>query len=180
MSSGEQSRVELLQGDAQDLPFAAGEFDRVVSGLMLNFVPDQPRAAAEMARVARTGGEVVLYVWDYAGRMELMRHFWDAAAVVDPQSHEADAGQRFAICKPENLRALYESLNLAAVEVIPIDIQTTFKDFDDYWLPFLGAQGSVSKYLRGLNDETRAALHDQLQQQLPIAPDGTIALMARA
>ena len=37
-------RVELLQGDAQDLPFAAGEFDRVVSGLMLNFVPDRVRA----------------------------------------------------------------------------------------------------------------------------------------
>src|SRR5688572_5907814 len=41
--------AELHQGDARDLPFAAAEFDRVVSGLVLNFVPDPARAAAEMA-----------------------------------------------------------------------------------------------------------------------------------
>jgi ubiquinone/menaquinone biosynthesis C-methylase UbiE len=55
--------AELQKADAQDLPFARAEFDRVVSGLVLNFVPDQPRAAAEMARVARSGGEVALYIW---------------------------------------------------------------------------------------------------------------------
>src|SRR5918993_3559348 len=41
--------AELRQADAQNLPCAAAEFDRAVSGLVLNFVPDQPRAAAEMA-----------------------------------------------------------------------------------------------------------------------------------
>jgi SAM-dependent methyltransferase len=68
--------AELYQADARDLPFAAAQFDRVVSGLVLNFVPDQPLALAEMVRVARPGGEVALYVWDYAGKMELMRSFW--------------------------------------------------------------------------------------------------------
>lgn len=70
--------------------------------------------------------------------------------------------------------------NLKGIEVTPIDIQTHFKDFDDYWLPFLGAQGSVSKYLRGLNDATRTALREQLRRQLPTANDGSIALVARA
>jgi ubiquinone/menaquinone biosynthesis C-methylase UbiE len=60
--------VELQQSDAQSLPYTATEFDRVVSGLVLNFVPDQARAAAEMARVVRSGGEVALYVWDYADK----------------------------------------------------------------------------------------------------------------
>lgn len=66
------------------------------------------------------------------------------------------------------------------VEIVPIDVQTRFRDFDDYWLPFLGAQGSVSKYLRGLNDDTRSALRHQFQQQLPRTDDGEIPLMARA
>jgi hypothetical protein len=112
--------------------------------------------------------------------MEMMRHFWDAAAVVDPASTEADAGQRFAIARPENLQALFESMPLSAVEVMAIDVPTPFRDFDDFWLPFLGAQGSVSKYLRGLSDDTRTALRDQLQQQLPTATDGSISLTARA
>jgi SAM-dependent methyltransferase len=83
--------AELRQADAQDLPFGAAEFDRVVSGLVLNFVPDGARAAAEMARVARPGGAVALYVWDYADRMEMMRRFWDAADPI-PRGPSAGAG----------------------------------------------------------------------------------------
>jgi SAM-dependent methyltransferase len=81
-----RNAADFRQADAQDLPFAAGDFDRVISGLVLNFVPDQPRAAAEMARVARPGGEAALYVWDYAGGMELLRHFWDAAGALDERA----------------------------------------------------------------------------------------------
>ena len=44
-------RAELRQADARELPFATAEFDRVVSGLVLNFVPDPSRAAAEIKAV---------------------------------------------------------------------------------------------------------------------------------
>jgi ubiquinone/menaquinone biosynthesis C-methylase UbiE len=96
--------AEFRQENALDLPFAAGAFDRVVSGLVLNFVPDQSRTAAEMARVVHPGGEVALYVWDYAGKMELMRYFWDAAAELDPRAGELDLGRRSPIYRPEPLR----------------------------------------------------------------------------
>ena len=109
-----------------------------------------------------------------------IRHFWDAAIRVDPAAAEADAGKRFTICHPDNLRSLFEDAGLQAVEVIPIDINTRFADFDDYWLPFLGAQGSVAKYLRSMSDETRTAVRDQLQRQLPTGADGSISLVARA
>jgi hypothetical protein len=81
---------------------------------------------------------------------------------------------------PRQLESLFEGEGLKAVEVIAIDIQTLFKDFDDYWLPFVEAQGSVSKYLRALDPETLEAVRDQLERQLPIAQDGSIPLMARA
>jgi SAM-dependent methyltransferase len=101
--------AELHQADARKLPFAAAQFDRVVSGLVLNFVPDPALAVAEMARVVRSGGEIALYVWDYAGKMELMRHFWDAAIALDPLVRELDEGRRSPICKPEPLRRLFVS-----------------------------------------------------------------------
>ena len=55
------------------LPLDDGSVDVVVSGLVLNFVPDLDTALAEMSRVAVDGGVVGAYVWDYADRMELMR-----------------------------------------------------------------------------------------------------------
>ncbi|MBI5667175.1 MAG: class I SAM-dependent methyltransferase [Chloroflexi bacterium] len=176
----QDDRVAFIVGDAATIAFEAPSFDVVVAGLFLNFVPAPQRAVTSMVEAVRGGGMVAGYVWDYGGQMEMMRHFWDAAMQVDPAAHEMDAGQRFTICHPDNLRALFQSVGLEAVDVIAIDVQTRFRDFEDYWQPFLGAQGSVSKYLRGLNDERRTALRDQLHRQLPTTDDGGIPLMARA
>lgn len=173
-------RVQFRVEDAVNLTFDAPEFDVAVAGLVLNFVPDYRQAAYNMVQAVKSGGTVATYIWDYGGQMEMMRHFWDAANIVDPSAHTMDAGQRFAIARPDNLRALFESLGLQAVELRPIDAPTRFQNFDDYWLPFLGAQGSVSKYLCALTDDTRNAIRDQLQKQLPIADDGSISLIARA
>src|SRR5215218_10661763 len=49
-------RVRFDVGDAQALQAASATFDAVVSGLVLNFVPEPGRALSEMARVARPGG----------------------------------------------------------------------------------------------------------------------------
>jgi SAM-dependent methyltransferase len=65
-------------GDAQSLPVDSTSFDVAVAGLVLNFVPDPSGAVVEMTRAVRPGGAVAAYVWDYAGKMELMRYFWDA------------------------------------------------------------------------------------------------------
>src|SRR5256884_4411780 len=77
-------RVRFRLGDAQALPEASASYDAVVAGLVLNFVPQPSRAVAEMQRVARVGGTVAAYVWDYASPMQLMRYFWDAAGAPDP------------------------------------------------------------------------------------------------
>lgn len=176
----QDARVEFRVEDAAQVAVASPEFDAAVSGLVLNFVPSPEQVAKAMTQAVKSGGTVAAYVWDYGGRMEMMRHFWDAAAVVDPASVAMDAGGQFAICEPDNLRALFQSVGLQGVDVVPIDVPTRFADFDDYWLPFLGAQGSVSKYLKGIDDTTRSAIRDQLQKQLPTAADGTIPLIARA
>jgi len=172
--------AELRQADAQDLPFARAAFDRVVSGLVLNFVPRQAQAVAEMARVARPGGAIALYVWDYADKMELMRTFWDAAVALDPQALELDEGRRFPVCRPEPLRRLFEAAGLGAVEARAIDVPTEFRDFDDYWTPFLGGKAPAPAYCMSLSEDARAALRHRLRAVLPAQPDGTIRLVARA
>src|SRR5581483_338240 len=174
------SRASFEVGDAQLLPVGDRRYDVAVSGLVLNFVPQPERMVAEMKRAVRTNGRVALYVWDYAGRMELMRHFWDAAAALDPASGEQDEGRRFPICKPEALLELFHSTGLKNVETCAIDVPTRFRDFDDYWTPFLGAQGPAPGYVMSLTEERRAVLRDHIRARLPIRPDGSIQLIARA
>ena len=167
-------------GDAQALRAPAATFDVVVSGLVLNFLPQAESAVAEMARVARPGGTVGTYVWDYAEGMGLMRHFWDAASVLDPKAKELDEGRRFRLCKPEPLRRLFLSAGLEDVEVRAIEVPTYFRDFDDYWSPFLGGQGPAPSYAMSLSQERRGELRERIRGSLPSDPEGGIPLTARA
>jgi SAM-dependent methyltransferase len=174
-------RVRFEVGDAQALQQAASAtFDAVVSGLVLNFVPEPDRAVAEMARVARPGGTVAAYVWDYAEGMQMMRHFWDAAGALDPRARELDEGRRFTLCNPEPLTNLFQTTGLDKVEVRAIDVPTVFCDFDDYWSPFLGGQAPAPGYAMSLGQEQRAMLRERIRAGLPTNPEGEHHLVARA
>lgn len=173
------SRAHFETGDATSLPWRTDSFDASVSGLVLNFVSDHLEMAREMARITKPGGVVAAYVWDYAGGMQMMRHFWDAAIEVSPGDAWLDQAERFPLCQPEPLRALFELAGLRSVEVRPIDVPTVFQDFDDYWVPFLGRQGAAPTYLASLDGDVRERIREALRLRLAPTP-GPIELSARA
>jgi len=172
--------LEFEVGDAQALPVESEMYDAVVSGLVLNFVPQPNQMVAEMKRAVRKGGTVALYVWDYAGKMQFMRHFWNAAAALDPAAYDLDEGRRSPICHPGPLTKLFQDAGLSEIETRPIDIWTDFKDFDDFWSPFLKGQGPAPSYTMSLSEERRSLLRERLYNSLPFALDGSIPLIARA
>lgn len=173
-----RARFEIA--DAQALPVADGAFDAAVSGLVLNFVPDPAKAAREMRRAVKPGGLVAAYLWDYAGEMQMMRRFWDAAVALDPEARAKDEGVRFPLCAPAPLAALFRDAGLRDVDVRAIDVATDFGDFDDFWRPFLFAQAPAPGYCMSLSEERRTALRERLRATLPARADGTIPLIARA
>jgi SAM-dependent methyltransferase len=174
-------RFEAKVGDARALPFKDGSFDVVVSGLVLNFVPDLGGVANELRRVAATDGTVGAYVWDYAGGMQMMRYFWDAAADLDPTARDRDEGERFAeIASMKGLGSLFEVAGLGDVRTRSIDVPTIFRDFDDYWTPFLSGRAPAPAYCMSLDEQARAELRQLLRVRLPAQKDGTIRLTARA
>jgi ubiquinone/menaquinone biosynthesis C-methylase UbiE len=65
--------VELREGDAQALPFPDASFDTVVCTLGLCGVPDERDAIAEMHRVLRPGGKLLLL--DHVGSHHRIVHF---------------------------------------------------------------------------------------------------------
>ena len=109
-----------------------------------------------------------------------MRYFWDAAVVLDPKAKELDEGQRFWLCRPEPLSRLFLSAGLEDVEVRAIEVPTYFRDFEDYWSPFLGGQGPAPSYAMSLSEERRAELRERIRVSLPSDVEGGIPLNARA
>jgi len=174
-------RFEAQVGDARSLSFEDASFDAVVSGLVLNFIADQGGVAKELVRVASPGATIAVYVWDYAGGMQMMRYFWDAAKDMDPAARELDEGERFQeLASLKGLGGLFDLAGLSDVRSRSIDVPTIFRDFDDYWEPFLGGQGPAPAYCASLDDGKRAELRELLRVRLPTKTDGTIRLTARA
>lgn len=56
------AEADIKQGDALSLPFADGEFDRVVAAEVLEHIPEDTTAIAELSRVLRPGGTIAVSV----------------------------------------------------------------------------------------------------------------------
>jgi SAM-dependent methyltransferase len=172
--------AQFRVGLAQALELEADSFDAVVSGLALNFVPEPEAAMGEMLRVAKPGGRVGIYVWDYAEGMEMLRYFWDAAVALFEDAAALDEGVRFPLCRAGELEALAWRAGMKGVEGAAIEAATVFGSFDAYWQPFLGNVGPAGSYVRSLNAEERGRLERRLRGALPVDEAGVISLTARA
>lgn len=174
-------RAAFVQGDAQALALPDASRDMVVSGLMLNFVPDRVRALHEMQRVARPGGTVAFYVWDYpGGGIAFMRAFWEAAVALDPAAADLTESRRFPDCTQADLCGLAVHAGLADVSSTALETPTVFADFEAYWRPFTLGAGPAPGYCASLDPDARARLRQRLHDDLPRDADGAIHLRARA
>jgi SAM-dependent methyltransferase len=172
--------VRFEVGDAQQMTFQSGEFDRTLSLLVVNFIPDAVKAVDEMKRVTRRGGTVAAAVWDYGDGMEMLRVFWDEAIALTPTNDVRDE-RHMPFCRRGDLAALWQGRGLQDVVEEGLTIQTRFASFDDYWAPFLAKQGPAGAYVAALSDQEREALEQRLRQRLlGEEPDGTFVLSARA
>jgi SAM-dependent methyltransferase len=173
-------RVRFEVGDARRLRLRDGSFDRTLSLLVLNFVPDPAKALNEMIRVTRPGGTVAAAVWDYGEDMKMLRLFWDEAGALNAGADARDE-RRMPLCHRGELAALWREHGLKDVSEQPLTIQTRFVSFDDYWLPFLEKQGPAGTCVGALPEPEREELRVRLRKRLlRDRPDGPIVLAARA
>ena len=173
-------RGTFVAGSAEALPLDDDSVDAVVSGLVLNFLPDRVAALREMRRVARPGRTVAAYVWDYPGQMQLLSYFWDTAVALAPAAGPLHEGVRFGFCRPEPLHTLFDDAGLRDIAVAGVVVPVHFGSFDDYWAPFLRGTGPAPGYAMSLSEAARVALRETLRARLPRDDDGSIRLSARA
>src|SRR5262245_40393533 len=89
-AAAEGLSIDYRVGDAESLPFASGEFDAVISTVGVMFASRQEAAAAELARVCRTGGRIALTTWTSDGNVlkmfEVMKRYMPAPPSPAPRS----------------------------------------------------------------------------------------------
>jgi len=88
-ASAEGLPIEFKVADAEALPFADNSFDAVISTFGVMFTPNQNRAAAELLRVCKPGGQIGLTNWTpdgFIGHMfkTIAKHLPPPAATKSP------------------------------------------------------------------------------------------------
>lgn len=169
--------ADVRRASAEELPFDDGVFDAVLSQLVVNFLADPERGVGEMRRVARPGGVVAACVWDYAGEMELLRAFWDAALEFDPEA--PDEGRTMRFCRERELGELWRRCGLEGVEAGALVVSASYADFDDLWSPFPSGLAPSGAYCASLPADGREALRAACFRRLG-SPAGPFTLRARA
>jgi SAM-dependent methyltransferase len=172
--------IQFEAGDAQQMRFDNAVFDRTVSLLVVNFIPDARKALGEMKRVTKSKGTVAAAVWDYGDGMEMLRVFWDEAVALTPAAAAKDE-RNMPLCRRGELAALWRAQGLQNVVEEALTVETRFTSFDDYWTPFLGGQGPAGAYVASLSANDRESLRLRVRRRLlGSGADKAIVLHARA
>ncbi len=138
-------RVTFEVGDAQNLPFPDGSFDRAMDLLVINFIPDAPKAAKEARRVTKPGGVVATANWDLSRANELNGCLWDAAMAIDP-TVKRPAGRVVSYNSAETLSDLLKNAGLTEIEVTDLTMPCQIASFDDLWARYLSGEAAGGAY----------------------------------
>jgi hypothetical protein len=129
-----------------------------------------------MRRVTKPGGTVAAAVWDYGGAMTLLRTFWDAAVARDTSApHEVSMRN----ATPSELATLWTTTGLTGVTTGEAIVRASYSGFEDLWAPFEAGVGPAGGYAVSLDEDSRAALKDQMRRRLDVAEE-PFDLTARA
>lgn len=170
------TKAEFRTDDAQALPFKDTSFDAVASALVINFIPDRPRALSEMRRVVRGGGIVGGYVWDFAAELSPSGPFrlgLRAFADVPPLPGTEDSTLH-------RLQLLFEQAGFVEIATTSFDVTVEFPNFETFWTAQTPSYAPTTKLIAAMGDDTRGRVRDAIRAGLQPSSDGTIRYPARA
>lgn len=177
------TNVETMRVDAQRIPFDESSVDAVLCRFGLMLIPDQATAIAEIARVLRQGGRVVLATWAgpelnpwmaASGMALLMNgHPPDGPGPFDP-------GGVFSLSDPKVLSSLFAAAGFVSIEVEQVAEPWSFSSFEEFWHIPSKVSGPLAARLATLSKQDQEAVAATLRQLLEPHREGTGYLLPRA
>jgi ubiquinone/menaquinone biosynthesis C-methylase UbiE len=164
--------VTVVQGSAEQLPFADAEFDLVTAQLVVHFMRDAPAGAAEIHRVTRPGGVDALSVWDFDGGRAPQSLFLRALVSVVPDTDDETGragGHR------GDLATLLRDAGCRQVEETELSVTVTSPTFEDWWEPYTLGVGPAGGQLVALDGATQHAVKERCRRLFGTGPIETVA-----
>ncbi|MGE3154786.1 MAG: class I SAM-dependent methyltransferase [Nitrospiraceae bacterium] len=120
------SNVEFRTGDVTTLPFPSGSFDAVTSRFCLMFLPEIPKAVAEIARVLKPGAYLAAAVWSTPDKNPYLRIPMDVIKqLIELPPPDPQAPGIFRLAKPGDLMGMVQQAGLSGLseEEFVADVQ---------------------------------------------------------
>jgi enediyne biosynthesis protein CalE5 len=143
-------------GDVTNLPFEAGSFDAVTSRFCLMFLPDIPRAAAEIARVLKPGRWFAGMVWSSAERNPRVGLAMAAIKqVMDLPPPDPTAPGIFRLEKPGELAGMLQTAGLADVTDQEFLAEWSYESAEQYYISMMEIAAPIQNLMAKLSDSQR-------------------------
>jgi len=123
--------IDWVEGDAQDLPFDDASFDVVLSVFGCMFAPDHAKAAAELARVLKPGGRMVVAAWRPEGN--IARMFGTIAQHMPPPPEGFQPPPLWG--SEEHVREIFDGTGVE-LEFEPTTVDFTADSADEFFAEF--------------------------------------------
>ena len=166
--------VEHRQIDAEDIPLEDDSVDGVLCRFGLMLMPDPDAVVAEIRRVLRPGGRLVLAVWSTA-----QRNPWISIAgrILDELGHapptDPDAPGPWVFADHERLRDVLADGGFSEVHIEEVPILLRYDDVDDYIAVSTETSGMLARTWREVSEDEREMIVTRLSEEfVPFAVDG--------
>jgi SAM-dependent methyltransferase len=166
--------AELLTGDLEELPYADNTFDAATAFNSVQYAADPARAVAELGRVVRPGGEIVVATWGQPEDCEITAVLGEVGPLLPPPPPGAPHEGPFALSAPGRLEAFVGAASLTAVRAEEVSCPMVYPDL----ATALYGQASSGVLVMAERHAGQDAVTDALRTSLHpfVGCDGTVRL----
>ncbi len=157
--------VSFKPGDVTSLPFEPNSFDAVTSRFCLMFLPEIPKAAAEIARVLRPGGWVAAAVWAAPEKNPSIGLSMAAIKqVIELPPPDPTAPGIFRLAKPGELAGMFQQAGLADATDQEFLAEWSYASADEYYTSLMEIAAPVQNLMAKLTPTQQQDVKQRILQ----------------
>jgi len=146
------ANITFRTGDVTALPFEPNSFDAVTSRFCLMFLPEVPKAAAEIARVLRPGGWIAAAVWSAPGKNPSIALSVEAVKkVVELPTPDPTAPGIFRLAQPGDLAGMLQQAGLTDVTDQEFLAEWSYTSAEEYYTSLLEIAAPIQNLMATLS-----------------------------
>lgn len=157
--------VSFKTGDVTSLPFESHSFDAITSRFCLMFLPEIPKAAAEIARVLKPGGWVAAAVWSAPEKNPSIGLSMEAIKqVVELPTPDPTAPGIFRLAKPGDLAGMMQQAGLVDGTDQEFLAEWSYASAEEYYTSLMEIAAPVQNLMAKLSDGQKQEVKQRITQ----------------